>query len=147
MKTREVEDGKKLLVRKLWIADGSSVDESVVDSKQGTLCEKSDGTLGPDCLPAYDPDDPEDRVKIDARLRELDAAARSNGHLRTVEQMWYDIRGNISQGGDAYLALRSPASTCTCRRKPARLRLRPGHARLHRAQDPTQDVQPQGRKD
>ena len=70
VKTREVvEGGETRLVRKLWITDGASVEASLANSKSGTLHENADGTLGPGRVPAYDPDDPDDRVKIDARLR------------------------------------------------------------------------------
>jgi hypothetical protein len=111
VKTREVEEeGEKQLVRKLWIADGASVEASVANQKgiNGTLTENADGSLGPDRLPAYDPDDPDDRDAIDAKLRELDAAARAKGHLRTIEQMWYDIpHKEHRKEATLYLALRA----------------------------------------
>jgi hypothetical protein len=109
VKTREVvEKGETNLVRKLWIADGASVEASLVNSKHGSLHEHTDGTLGKDRLPAYDPDDPDDLVQIDARLRELDAAARANGHLRTIERMWLDIPLDMHRKeATLYLALRA----------------------------------------
>jgi hypothetical protein len=109
VKTREVvEEGEKRLVRKLWIADGASVNASLTNSKSGCLQENADGSLGRDRLPAYDPDDPKDRVEIDAKLRELDAAACAKGHLRTIEQMWYDIpHEDHRKEATLYLALRA----------------------------------------